>query len=251
MSAIAVQDTGTHPAGESREGLRAVLHHQAVGKGTGLGLSQNFRLRRQSGGGRHHRSELGPARRSRSICRLAAGRDQAAGRDGAAGPRIDEPLHTPTGRRPRRRGRSPRRRPPSRRSRARYVAIPCPGGGWRSRRWSATNNRTRLTDVMMPRDDRARADREMARSTPYRRPVRHRLVGERATPTTYRLRHLAQASPSPPVGRGRRRPRPPGQRIAPRSEVAQQSDRGEQRPATLPRPDRARARRMRLIFQAR
>jgi len=73
---IAVTDTGTACRPRSRQGIRAVLHHQGGGKGTGLGLSHVHGFVKQSGGHIKIYSEEGHARRS-SCTAAASGRAEA------------------------------------------------------------------------------------------------------------------------------------------------------------------------------
>ena len=57
---VEVEDTGTGiRAGDHRQDLRSVLHHQGVGKGTGLGLSTVYGIIKQTGGYIYVDSELG------------------------------------------------------------------------------------------------------------------------------------------------------------------------------------------------
>ncbi|MEA3016474.1 MAG: hypothetical protein QOI38_1196 [Sphingomonadales bacterium] len=93
---ISVSDTGSGIAPEHLERVfEPFFTTKPVGKGTGLGLSQIFGFARQSGGDVTIESELGRGTTvSIYLPRSQQAALQAADRHAAAGPRIDEPLHS-------------------------------------------------------------------------------------------------------------------------------------------------------------
>jgi signal transduction histidine kinase/CheY-like chemotaxis protein len=96
---ISVSDTGSGIAPEHLEHVfEPFFTTKPVGKGTGLGLSQIFGFARQSGGDVTIESELGRGTTvSIYLPRSQQAALQAADRHAAAGPRIDEPLHSVEG----------------------------------------------------------------------------------------------------------------------------------------------------------